>query len=240
MRSARRTPTASPARYSTLRRTSSKHSLEPDRSVDLSCGRHYTPVAKNRTVDTTTNRDINNSTKDRVIFWLEEIDMVKKGHLNHDNTPGFFQLGIGLCDLINRLSGKSDTIHGIQRAPKNQAAALGNIKKALIHLQSFPKMKSRFLWSFQEVLDGEHDIIWGLLDDLWYFYNKSSSSYNPKNKPKSPGMRSSAKKSAYAAPHNKALPYKVKSMSSTHKSSFADESDATWLEQKSKTLRAST
>ena len=68
-----------------------------------------------------------------------------------------------------------------------------NIKKALIYLQSFPKMKSRFLWSFQEVLEGDSDVIWGLLDDLWYFFNRSSSMYNPENKPKSPGLRSPAK-----------------------------------------------
>ncbi len=67
--------------------------------------------------------------------------------MRYENIPGFFQLGIGLCDLINRISGKSAIIKGVQRNPKNSTAVVGNINKALGYLRNFPKMKSKYLWS---------------------------------------------------------------------------------------------
>lgn len=36
-------------------------------------------------------------------------------------------------------------------------------------------MNSRYLWDCKQIMEGQSDIIWGLLDDVWYFYHNKVS-----------------------------------------------------------------
>ena len=71
-----------------------------------------------------------------------------------------------LCDLINRLEGKSEIIVGIQRNPRNSTAALANIGKALEYLKGRPKMPATYLWEPKQILHENKNFIWGLLDAI--------------------------------------------------------------------------
>lgn len=115
------------------------------------------------------------SMKERLIGWLEESGVVKKGSLNSAVLPELCRAGVILSDLVNRLEGKNEVLRGIQRHPKNNTAALANINKVLEFLRQFPKMNPRYLWSGQNILRGDENVIWGILEDLSVFYAKANA-----------------------------------------------------------------
>jgi hypothetical protein len=117
--------------------------------------------------------------KEKLIAWLEETGVVKKGSLNSAVLPELCRAGVILGDLINRLEGRNEVLRGIQRHPKNNTAALTNINKALEFLRQFPKMNPRYLWSGQNILRGDENVIWGILEDLSVFYAKPSANLPP-------------------------------------------------------------
>ena len=83
--------------------------------------------------------------------------------------------GVFFCDLINRLSGKHAIIKGIDRNPKNMTSIITNLNKILDYFRQFPKFCARYLWAQKYIVDGNSDVIWGLLDDIWHWhFNKIS------------------------------------------------------------------
>lgn len=71
---------------------------------------------------------------------------------------------------------------GINRNPKSYTDILSNIRRFLEHLRSLEKINSRYLWAEQQIIEGNSDILWGLLDDLWCFYHNKSSPYDSSQK----------------------------------------------------------
>lgn len=65
-------------------------------------------------------------------------------------------------------------LHGIDRAPKTHTAIYTNLRKCLEHLRTCERMSDRYLWAPQDILEGKEPVIWGLLDDMWHFYNRKS------------------------------------------------------------------
>ena len=46
-------------------------------------------------------------------------------------------------------------------------------------------MNARYLWSENMMMEGHSDVIWGFIDDVWYWYNnKISPNDSSKNKTK--------------------------------------------------------
>lgn len=58
--------------------------------------------------------------KQRVVEWLSsQVKLVKANLRLIDDLPLYCKNGVFLCDLANRLSGRVDTIKGVDRNPKN-------------------------------------------------------------------------------------------------------------------------
>lgn len=43
---------------------------------------------------------------------------------------------------------------------------VSNVNRALSLFRDVKSMNIRYLWSVEEIVDGEPDVIWGLLDDI--------------------------------------------------------------------------
>ena len=51
-------------------------------------------------------------------------------------------------------------------------------------MRSFEKMNSRYLWKEEEMLEeGNEELIWGFLDDLWHWANNKVSKTDPVSSP---------------------------------------------------------
>ncbi|OMJ89094.1 hypothetical protein SteCoe_8816 [Stentor coeruleus] len=111
-------------------------------------------------------RPVPESFKETLVEWLEDLHIVRKDPNILSLIPNICRTGVMLCDLVNRLEGRSEIIKGIERNPKNKTQALANINKVLEYLRAFPKMNSRYLWSSKEIIEGDEYVIWGILDDI--------------------------------------------------------------------------
>lgn len=128
------------------------------------------------------------STKEGIISWIETLGIARKGALDSQMLTSICRTGVILCDIINRLQGRSGGIKGCERNPKNRTQALTNVNKVLEFLRSYPKMNARYLWSAKEILQGDENVVWGLLEDMMKFYSASkkrpvSQSPTPKQEP---------------------------------------------------------
>lgn len=128
---------------------------------------------------------VDEKTKLRVIRWLVEDVKLISNQLNsqkllHD-LPKYCRNGVLFGDLINRLQGRDEVIKGIHRAPKNMTAISANFDKVLGYLKEFPRFSSRYLWAQSKAIEGNSDIIWGLLDDIWHWHFNKISVYDPAN-----------------------------------------------------------
>ena len=54
-----------------------------------------------------------------------------------------------------------------------------NIRKVLDYLGSFPRFSTRYLWAQDKILEGDCDVIWGLLDDIWHWKMNKISPFDP-------------------------------------------------------------
>ena len=95
--------------------------------------------------------------------WLESLRILRKNSLDPSILPDICRSGVLFCDLVNRLEGRSAPIKGLERNPKNKTQALANVNKMLTYMRKFPKMNSRYLWSSNDILQANENVIWGLL-----------------------------------------------------------------------------
>jgi len=117
-------------------------------------------------------------TKHKIIEWLQEISLIRKNAVSIAEFPSYCRNGVLLSDLICRLEGRQTKLKNIDRNPKTSTVVYANIRKCVEHLRSYEKMNSRFLWNIQDIIDGNADLIWGLLDDMWHFYHHKASPFD--------------------------------------------------------------
>jgi hypothetical protein len=134
-------------------------------------------------------RPVPESIQEGLLEWVESLDMVKRGALTPSLLVSFSRTGVFLCDLINRLEGRQEALKGVQRNPKNNTAALANVSKALEFLKSFPKMNSRYLWAGPKLIEGNENVIWGLIEDIRALYSGKDHSKSPIAAPKTTAAR---------------------------------------------------
>jgi hypothetical protein len=157
-------------------------------------------------------RPVPESIQESLLEWVESLDMVKKGALTPSLLVSFSRTGVFLCDLINRLEGRREALKGVQRNPKNNTAALANVNKALEFLKSFPKMNSRYLWAGPKLIEGNENVIWGLIEDIRALYSGKVHSKSPVAVPKPTSARPPTARTTRAPPavpkvHDLALPH---------------------------------
>lgn len=122
---------------------------------------------------------VDEKTKTKILKWLiEDVKLISSQvspvKLLMD-LPKYCRNGVLFGDLINRLHGRDEVIKGLHRAPKNMAAISANYDKVLGYLKEFPRFSSRYLWAQSKAIEGNTDVIWGLLDDIWHWnFNKIS------------------------------------------------------------------
>ena len=126
---------------------------------------------------------VDERTKYRIIKWLQEDvkligSQITAQKLSTD-LPRFCRNGVLFGDLLNRLNGKEEVIKGLNRAPRNLTSINANFDKVLTYLKSFPRFSSRYLWAQQKVIEGEADVAWGLLDDIWHWFHNKISEHDP-------------------------------------------------------------
>jgi len=124
----------------------------------------------------------NINTKHKIVEWLQNISLIRRNAVSIAEFPAYCRNGVLLYDLIARLEGKQTSLRNIDRNPKSQTVVFANVKKCLEHLREYEKMNPRYLWSVQDIVDGNADIIWGLLADIWNLYHNKSLRLNSKVK----------------------------------------------------------
>jgi hypothetical protein len=123
---------------------------------------------------------VDEKTKIRLLEWLSsEVKLVKNNQRLLDDLPLYCKNGVFLCDLANRLSGRSNTIKGVDRNPKNVTHILNNFNRVLDYFRAFPKFCARYLWAHRHLMDGNTDVVWGLLDDVYHWHHNKISPYDP-------------------------------------------------------------
>ena len=58
-------------------------------------------------------------------------------------------------------------------------AISANFEKVLSYLKQFPRFSSRYLWAQCRMIEGNSDVIWGLLDDIWHWHFNKVSVHDP-------------------------------------------------------------
>ena len=102
---------------------------------------------------------------DKLKTWLQELKLIKFDVIEEMKD------GVVLCELINRLEGRNEVIKGMHKAPKTKSAVQVNINKALNYLRGIEKLNSKYLWSANEVIQGDEETVFGLLQSIQDFYS---------------------------------------------------------------------
>eukprot|EP00826_Nyctotherus_ovalis_P042013 TRINITY_DN4283_c0_g3_i4.p1 TRINITY_DN4283_c0_g3~~TRINITY_DN4283_c0_g3_i4.p1 ORF type:complete len:576 (+),score=56.75 TRINITY_DN4283_c0_g3_i4:321-2048(+) len=121
-------------------------------------------------------------TKQKVINWLQEISLLKANSVSIDKFPSYCRNGVLLHDLIARLEGRQPNglgLKNINRNPKTLTSVHISIRRCLEYLQLHERMNPRCLWSVQDIANGNENVIWALLDDIWHFYHGKASPFDP-------------------------------------------------------------
>lgn len=124
--------------------------------------------------------NISEETKSQIHAWLVDLQVIPPSLYLHEFMYRI-RTGISLSDLINRLEGKMEVIHGISKNPKTASYCIANINKTLEYLRKLPKVSSKYLWSSAEIYEGVEEHIYGLLLDIKNFYMTRYPNYLPRS-----------------------------------------------------------
>lgn len=72
--------------------------------------------------------------------------------------------GTLLCELSVLLLDKQ--VPGADPKPRSRAAMISNVNRALQQFREVKNLSPRYLWSVEEIVSHDPDVIWGLLEDL--------------------------------------------------------------------------
>lgn len=54
-----------------------------------------------------------------------------------------------------------------------------NFGKVMAYFKEVPKFSARYLWSQQQMIDANPEVIWGFFDDVWHWAHQKISPYDP-------------------------------------------------------------
>ncbi len=118
--------------------------------------------------------------KKRVLKWLSSICLIKDSIRHLDKTlHKICRNGVIFTDIINRIEGRNQAvIKGINRNAKKSSYINANYSKVMKHLRKIEKVNPRYLYAEKQLKEGNHDVFWGFLDDLWSYYHNKISAYD--------------------------------------------------------------
>lgn len=177
-----------PEQNTSFRKTSSQKLISPKerRSSQESQERKRPPVVIT---------PVDSTLKKKVLEWLFSITFLKESARGLESKlPRICRNGVIFIDLINRLEGKHDTVKGVTRHPQSKTQINVNYSKVLSYLRTIEKMNPRYLWAQDYLMDGNDDVFWGFLFDIWCLYSHKISPYDPRyqdlqNKKSYPDLR---------------------------------------------------
>ena len=65
-----------------------------------------------------------------------------------------------------------------------------NYIKIFTYLKQFERMNPRYLWADTELINGNYDVFYGLLDDIWHLTYNKISIYDKRSKNKNSESKS--------------------------------------------------
>jgi hypothetical protein len=139
---------------------------------------HNTARIKSRTLEMENEiiiDPVTMKTKRKLLKWLEDINLIRRKAVTIKDFAQFWRNGVIFFDLVNKLCGRNPLLKGIQRNPKNITSINANFLKVLTHLRTFPKMNARYLWAENLMMEGNNEVIWGFIDDIWFWNNNKIS-----------------------------------------------------------------
>jgi hypothetical protein len=117
---------------------------------------------------------------EKVVKWLDSlgISLFEAVDLNTINTTSIakdcmesIKNGIKLAEIVERLEGK--VVPGIDKRPSKTAAIYNNVNRVLTLLRTRKNLNPKYLWSTREIMNGDEDVIWGLLEHIFEEYGKN-------------------------------------------------------------------
>ena len=117
----------------------------------------------------TLKKEVSEEIKTQIHTWLVDLQVIPPNLFLHEFLYRI-RTGISLSELLNRLEGRAEVIHGIHKHPKNSSYCIANITKSLEFLRKIPKVNSAYLWSAIDIHEGSEEHIYGLLSDIRQFY----------------------------------------------------------------------
>ncbi|KAL9654802.1 hypothetical protein ABK040_008596 [Willaertia magna] len=136
-------------------------------------GRYKTKekASKDKIKTTTNSALVNEKSLERnrnIVNWIEKDLGIQ---INLDTFDDEMKNGVKLSDIVARCEGKHE-LRGIERKPKKTAQMTNNINRALAVLRDKKDMNPTYLWSTEEILNCDSNVIWSLLSDIYKCYCK--------------------------------------------------------------------
>ena len=145
---------------------------------------------------------VTNEIKFRLFDWLCSINLLKeRSETLIAKLHKICKHGIIFADLINRLEGKHDVIKGIERASTSRTTTISNYIKLMDYLKKFEKMNPRYLHAQIYLMDGNEDVFWGLLDDIYHLYYHKISPHDLRYRQETRSKRSPIPTSRTPSPY---------------------------------------
>ena len=167
---------------------------------------------------------VNIGIKSRIYYWLIDLGIIKEKMISINNLPNICINGVLFCDLVNRCEGRVEKIKGIIRKTTTKSQIQVNINKVLEFLRSIEKFSSKYLWSGNDIAKGNREVIWGLLDDLCYFYAKQKTFNNNTHSTNTSFRRSKSKPQFKSSKTSNSFSVKNNQSKQKETETFFDES----------------
>jgi hypothetical protein len=130
------------------------------------------PRERSKSIDKSQQRKqpINTSSLpyDHLLQWMKSIGVPIKSEADHMDLIDGFKTGITLAELVQKLEHMD--LKGIDNHPKQTAAKQNNINRALEILRQRKNMNHRYLWAVDDIIKGNEQVIWGLINDIYNDY----------------------------------------------------------------------
>lgn len=102
--------------------------------------------------------------RDLLLKWIESLGIKFIDCEREEDFVQSFTNGVKLAAIVEKVTKKE--IRGINLKPSN-AAILNNINKSLEILKQNKNMNPRYLWSAVDIMKGNSQVIWGLIEDIY-------------------------------------------------------------------------
>jgi len=110
--------------------------------------------------------------KGQLLHWLRAMKVLKGNFEAIDGQlPKNCKNGYIIAELINRLE-KKDILKGIIQNTEIKLNMKSNLQKIMAHLRKCKDMNPRFFNAQEQIINGNENVFWGLMTDIYQSYNK--------------------------------------------------------------------